>query len=762
MNRLRQPEEKTTKAKHAKLRADAESRLDSGSASETLPRRPDDVRHELQVHQIELEMQNESLRETQFELEESRDRYRDLYEFSPVGYLTLAHDGLISEINLTACTLLGRVRSQLLHRLFASLIADEDRDRWRQHFVHNLLRGETPRMEIALKHIDGTLIRVRLDCLSTTTNNEPSSLRIALTDISAQSRAEQELRIAAIAFESQQGMMVTDSAGIILRVNSAFTRRTGYSAREIIGKTPALLKSGRHDQLFYQRMWATLNEQGNWHGPIWNRHRNGEFYVQWVTLAAVTAPDGLVSHYVGTYSNIAENTEAEAEIHRLAYYDPLTNLPNRRLLLDRLGQALASSARSGRYGAVLYLDLDHFKSLNDTHGHDAGDLLLKIVAQRLASCIRKENTIARLSGDEFVVVLADLSADAGEASHQAGQIAEKLSESLSRPCDLEGPEYRCTVSVGIALFHGHDKDVTPLLRQADLALYQAKKAGRNTQRFFDATMQVSQDQYSALKDDLRQALERRQLRLYFQPQVDRSRRVTGVEALLRWDHPEHGLLKPDAFIPLAEETGLILPIGRWVLAAACAQIKAWSERAGAETLMLAVNVSAREFRQKGFVTDLEKTLSASGADPTHLRLELTESLVITDLQDTIAKMQAVTALGVTFAMDDFGTGYSSLSALSSLPLNQLKIDQSFIRKLDTDRDTNNAIVTQSIIALGHTLGLHVVAEGVETETQLDFLERHGCQTYQGNLFSEPLPLEGFEKAYLQTLPDMIGAVSSTA
>ena len=398
---------------------------------------------------------------------------------------------------------------------------------------------------------------------------------------------------------------------------------------------------------------------------------------------------------------------------------------------------------------MLYLDIDRFKILNDTYGHDVGDLLLVTVARRLEDCTRKENTTTRLGGDEFVVVVDDLSTDLDEAARQARLVAEKMRESLSQPYDLEGAEFYCTVSIGIVLFQGQDGDTKLLLKQADMALYQAKNAGRNNVQFFDAAIQAGLDARSALEHELRLAVTRQELQLVYQPQTDRTRRIVSAEALLRWNHPQRGLLEPDAFITLAEESGLILSIGRWVLATACAQIKTWSELAETETLTIAVNVSARQFRHKEFVSEVVQALADSGADPTHLILELTESQIIHDVADAIAKMQAIKALGVGLAMDDFGTGYSSLSVLSNLPLDQLKIDQSFIHKLDSSLDTNNAIVTQSIITLGQMLGLQVIAEGVETEAQLDFLERLGCRDYQGYLFSKPLTLKDFEYTVLK-------------
>ncbi len=733
------------------LRAAAEARLAD------IPAQPprlsaEELLHELQVHQIELEMQNEALRQAQIELEASRDRYVDLYEFAPVGYLTLSHSGLIEQINLTGAALLGEERKHLLHRRFVRWLAPEERDSWQRKFMQVVQKGGKQSCKLFMQRSDGARFYAHMDCLPLT--GSVPQVRITLSDISEHRLAEEELRIAAIAFDSQEGMMVTDSHGVIVRVNHAFTRLTGYRAEEAVGHAPGqLMSSGRHDKAFYEQMRQTLTENGYWQGEMWNRRKNGKVYAEWLTISAVKSPDGETTHYVGTFSEITQNKEAEAEVHRLAYYDPLTHLPNRRLLLDRLGQALASSTRSGHYGAVVFLDLDNFKTLNDTRGHPVGDLLLAAVAHRLQTGMREGDTISRLGdtisrlgGDEFVLVLEDLSSDDVQAAVQARQVCEKIREAMAQPYDLDGREFHCTASLGVTLFRNHEASVDTLLKQADLALYQAKGAGRNCLRFFDPAMQSALDEQSALAAELRQAVKHGQLQLHYQPQLDNMHHIIGAEALLRWWHPQHGQVAPDVFIPLAEETGLILPIGRWVLETACSQIKAWSGEDATRHLRLAVNVSSREFRQPDFVEEVKQVLTDSGADPSRLKIELTESLVIDNVAETIARMQTLKALGVGFSLDDFGTGYSSLSYLKRLPLEQLKIDRSFVDDLATD--PNDAAIVQTIITMGQTLGLNVIAEGVETLEQLEQLSLYGCTSYQGFLFSRPLPLAEFE-AFLQ-------------
>ncbi|UCV15629.1 EAL domain-containing protein [Quatrionicoccus australiensis] len=561
-----------------------------------------------------------------------------------------------------------------------------------------------------------------------------------ITDISGQKQAEEELRIAAIAFASQSGMVITDAAGVILRVNPAFTRLTGYTAEEAIGQTPALLNSGRQDKLFYQRMWQSLQEKGYWQGEIWNKRKNGQIYAELLTITAVITPDRGITHFVGNFSDITEDKEAEAEIHRLAYYDSLTRLPNRRLLLDRLGQAIIAAARSDQYGVIFFIDLDNFKALNDTRGHDVGDLLLVEVARRLSAAVRASDTVARQGGDEFVVLMENMGSNPEEAARLANTLGEKLRLAIDQPFILKGYEHHCRVSIGVSMFHQQDT-VENLFKQADLALYQAKNAGRNTLRFFDPAMQAALDRRSALEADLRLALKNGELLLHYQPQLDAGRRVIGAEALVRWQHPTRGLIAPGDFIPLAEDTGLILPLGQWVLETACAQLKIWENAPSTRKLQLAVNVSARQFRQSDFVALVRNTLLASAANPARLKLELTESLVLEDVRDSIEKMHAIKRLGVKFSLDDFGTGHSSLSYLGQLPLDQLKIDQSFVRNLPGRK--NDETIARTIITMGLGLDMDVIAEGVENEEQLAFLDFHGCHAFQGYLFSRPLPAEQF-------------------
>ncbi len=461
-----------------------------------------------------------------------------------------------------------------------------------------------------------------------------------------------------------------------------------------------------------------------------------------LSVAKKSAGETQLPRFIVVSRDITERKSAAEKIERLAFYDPLTGLPNRRLLLDRLGQAQVASARSDRHGALLFLDLDHFKTINDTLGHDAGDSLLQQVAQRLAFCVREGDTVARLGGDEFVVMLELLSKNAIDAAEQTEVVGEKMLATLGQPYQLADKEYYSTLSIGAVLFNGKNQSADNLLKQADIAMYQVKQCGRNALRFFDPKMQETITARAVLEAELRTAIEVNQFELYYQIQVDRAKRTTSAEALIRWIHPQRGLIPPLQFISLAEETGLIIPIGLWVLETACAQINAWQHNVFSCHLVLAVNVSAQQFSHVDFVDQVRDVVHRHQINPGLLKLELTESMLFEKIEDAIAIMNKLKAIGIRLSLDDFGTGYSSLQYLKRLPLDQLKIDQSFVRDLDTN-NSDRAIV-RTIIAMGKSLGLEVIAEGVETEGQHQLLLHKGCDKFQGYLFSKPVPPDQFE------------------
>ncbi len=554
--------------------------------------------------------------------------------------------------------------------------------------------------------------------------------------------ANEELCVAATAFETQEGIIVTDASGKILRVNNAFTEITGYAACEVLGKNPRILGSGRHDQHFYAEMWKCVRREGKWNSEIWNRRKNGEIYPEHLAITAVKNHSGKVVNYVATLTDISVSRAASDEIKHLAFYDPLTREPNRRLLMDRLRQALVASTRSFKKGAILFLDMDNFKNLNDTLGHGIGDLLLQQVARRIEACVREGDTVARLGGDEFMIVLEGLSEHDAEAANQTGAIAEKISASLNLPYQLTSHTYHCTPSIGAVVFIGQHIEIDELFKQADIAMYQSKKDGRNLIRFFDAKMQQAINQRALHENELRNALQKNQFHLHYQIQVDRSGRPIGAEALIRWIHPEQGLVSPAYFIPLAEESGQILPIGQWVLETACAQLKRWQRHALTRDLVLAVNVSAKQFHQLDFASKVQATIERHAINPKKLKLELTESMLFENIEVIIETMNTLKAIGIQFSLDDFGTGYSSLQYLKRLPLDQLKIDQSFVRDIITDKCDKT--IVQTIIAMAQSLNLDVIAEGVEDSNQRQHLLNAGCIHYQGYLFARPVPIEQFE------------------
>ena len=558
-------------------------------------------------------------------------------------------------------------------------------------------------------------------------------------------------------FEVRLGMLVTDPATRILRVNQAFTEITSFTAEDVVGQTPHFLQAGNYEKSFYAAMWAAIKQKGSWEGELWGKRKNGETHPRWVSITAVKDEQGTLTHYVASFLDLEERRYAEELINRLAFTDQLTGLPNRRLLIDRLRQAEVANARTGNYGAVILLDLDNFKSLNDTQGHAAGDCLLQQVGQRLVARVRESDTVARLGGDEFVVMLPALEAKTlEEVAWDVETLGRNLLADLAQPYALPGGPFSCQASLGVTLFTGAGLAIEDLLRQAEMAMYQSKSAGKSRLTFFDPDMERAVINHAQMSRDLLQALHHDQFELFFQPQVaGDSGRILGVEALLRWRHPQRGLVSPGEFIPQIESSGLILPVGQWVLETACEHLARWGTQPEMAHLTLAVNVSARQFQAPDFARLVETALTRSGADPRRLKLELTESAFAQDPENIIGVMGQIRTLGVRFALDDFGTGYSSLSYLCRLPLNQLKIDRSFVYQIESG--DNNVVICAATISLAHSLKLRVVAEGVETDAQQYFLSAvHRCDLLQGYLYSPPLPLPAFEALFLDKSPAIGG------
>ena len=570
---------------------------------------------------------------------------------------------------------------------------------------------------------------------------------VIIQDTSARERAQQalqesmrETRELKAALDAHAIVAVTDRRGVIVQVNNKFCEISQYAREELIGKTHAVVNSGYHPKTFFTKMWATIGRGEVWNGELCNRAKDGSLYWLQTTITPLLGADGRPVRYIAIRADITRRKLAEQEAQQLAFYDVLTGLPNRRLVNDRLAQVIAHCGRERQHGALVLIDLDHFKEVNDTLGHAQGDALLRLVADRLRAALRGSDTVARLGGDEFVLLLEDLGSSLEAATSHAADLGEKIRSMLAPVYVLGGHPVVCTPSLGIVMLRGDlPLDAEELLKRADLALYKAKDEGRNVLRFFDPALQEEVNHRTALLRDLRVALEEGQLRLFYQPIIDASRRIVEVEGLLRWQHPVRGLLSPGLFMPLAEQSPLIVPIGQWVLETACARLAAWARDPLRADWTVAVNISARQLRMPEFVADVEAALARSGASPRRLRLEITESLLQEDLDDSIAKMQALRQLGVRFSLDDFGTGYSSLNFLKRLPLDQFKIDQSFVRGLPDASD--DVAIIRMILVLSAPQELLVVAEGVETEAQFEFLRAHGCHKFQGYLFGKPMPAE---------------------
>ncbi len=537
---------------------------------------------------------------------------------------------------------------------------------------------------------------------------------------------------------TKEGILISDASNRIMLVNRAFVKITGYAAAEILGKNPSILSSGMQDKAFYEPMWQSIKNHGHWQGEIWNRRKSGEVYPQWLSISTVNNQQNLVTAYVAIFMDITKRKEAEQRIHFLAHYDPLTHLPNRALFGDRLERALAYHRRNGGRVALLFLDLDRFKNINDSLGHVVGDHLLQSVSGRIRQCIREMDSICRCGGDEFMIMLAGI-----QKKDDVLIIAKKIITAMSEPHVIDGHTLIMTFSIGISIYPEDADHSQALIMHADAAMYQAKKSGRNNFQFFTSDMNAQAFERFLLEADLRQALHSPALEIHYQPQIDNlSGAVIGVEALARWNHPTKGSIPPLKFISIAEECGLIYELGQWVLHQACTQNKQW-QTAGLVTIPVSVNLSALQFYQKDIVATIRQILQETGLEPRYLELELTEGIIMQDAESTIATLHTLKQEGVLLSVDDFGTGYSSLSYLKRFPLDKLKIDQSFIRDLGTQE--NSLMIIKAIISMAHSLKLKVIAEGVETAEQLQFLKAHQCDQTQGFYVSQPLTAADFEQ-----------------
>ena len=873
-------------------RAEAIDRQEQAGANDRVehlwPAAAQQALHELRVHQIELELQNEELRRTQLELDSQRARYFDLYDLAPVGYCTLSAKGLILEANLTAANLLGVTRGELIKQPLSRFIEKRDQD---NYYLARKQLLETRQAQTAkLKMVTGAGTSFLARLMATVARRDGvDEMRILLADISERQVIERalhqsEVELDCILESTSDGILAIDRDGKVMRFNKRFSELWRIPRSLLEHSDDQVLLNCVLDQLaqpeefsvlvqalygsvtertdkirfkdgrVFERFTAPLVLDGSPIGRIWSfrditerekteealrisekRHRlmanlandviwtmspqgvvtyvspsveavrgftpdeamqqsieetltpasqalslgyftqlhadiqaghvpqnfkgeleyhckNGSTLWTEVMASPILDAQGLVIEVLGVSRDISERKRAEELVRELAYYDPLTGLANRMLLRDRLTQSMMSGERSGNYGALLFLDLDNFKPLNDQHGHGAGDLLLAEVAKRLKSCVRQIDTVARFGGDEFVVLLDDLTSDKEQAHSQADLVAGKIRSLLANPYVLDiGPgnfgvpqtiEHKCTASIGVALFLGQENTDEDILKWADLAMYKAKETGRNAVCFCDAQIWNESTTRQILEEDLRDAVLTNQVCVYFQAQVDRQNQVIGADALLRWQHPSRGWVSPREFIPKAEKTGLILPMGLWVLESACVQLALWAKRSGTADLTVTVNVSGRQLAQRDFVEQVLETLKRTGANPHRLKLEMKESVLLADLEGVVAKMNALKDKGIGFSLDDFGKGFTSLSDLNRLPLDQLKIDQDFVRDILIDPD--DAAIAKMVVALAHSMEVAVIAEGVETAAQRDFLAELGCHRYQGYLFSPALPANEFE------------------
>lgn len=572
--------------------------------------------------------------------------------------------------------------------------------------------------------------------------NQPNVERpyyvVLARDVTERHKAEEDLQIAATAFNSQDGILITNKRHEIIRVNSSFERISGFKQEEVIGRSPNILRSGRHDDNFYQMMNQRLETEGVWHGEIWNKRKNGEIYPERLSISSVKNHTGEITHFVATFRDISDEKANQRRIQQLHYYDPLTQLPNKTLLLEEMEHLIDDVNLGLRRSAVLFIDIDEFKVINDVYGHNMGDLLLQQAASRLLDSVRPKDIVARFGADEFVVVLEDMDASMSpeRIAYRARHVSNRILDVMATPFELEDITYNVTASIGICLFGKDSAVALDIIKQAELAMYEAKGAGRNQSCFYLPKMQQRILERVEMDSDLRRAMMNHEFLLHFQPQWNAERKMVGVEALVRWLHPVKGMIPPGLFIPFAEESRLILPLGDWVLMAACQTKARWLKEGYLDDVVMAINVSAMQFAQEDFIDKVRKALAHTQVPPHLIQLELTESMLVHDQEDVIQKMRSLKELGVLISLDDFGTGYSSLSYLQQLPIDQLKIDQSFVaRVMDSKR---GASIAASIIGLGHNLGMEVIAEGVEEDAQFQWLKQQGCDLFQGYGLSRPL------------------------
>ena len=670
-------------------------------------------------------------------LRRSEARLRAIFERAGIGILLVDGDGRCVEANPALMRMTGFQADELVGQQLADLTLADDNGAADPLAIAELLAGrrDLSQAEKRFRHKAGHAVWGRMTVtLVRGAGTDPPLLLCLIEDVTERRHMEERLRLAAVVLENtSEGVFVTDPEHRIIIVNPAFSHLTGYGADEVIGRKPSILSSGRHGADFYQHMFESLAETGKWQGEIWNRRKSGELFAEWLNIGAVRDEAGAVVHYVAVFSDITSRKQTEERLNYQVNHDPLTSLPNRTLFHERLSRALARAFRNGRVVGVLFLDLDHFKEINDTWGHLVGDRLLQVVAERLSGSIRQGDTAARLAGDEFMMILEDIT-----DYRDAAIVAQKVLRSLAEPYDLADRPLTVTTSIGISLFPADGEDIQTLLHNADIAMYRAKKQGKNNYQFFSDELNAQAFERLVLEGSLRRALDRGEFRLHYQPIIDlESGQTLAVEALLRWQHPDVGLVAPPQFLATAEEIGLMGQIGRWVVATACRQLREWHD-SGNHRLRMAINLSPSQLLQPETVELVRNALAANRLEPQILEIDVPESVVMSrgGSSDVLGQLRT---LGVRVAIDDFGTGYSSFGHLRRLPVDTLKIDQTFVRDMMTDDD--DARIITAITAIAHSLRLTVVAKGVETPEQLAFLKRHQCDLAQGHVFCRPLPAD---------------------
>jgi diguanylate cyclase (GGDEF)-like protein/PAS domain S-box-containing protein len=694
---------------------------------------------------IERELKEAKIRQeaeaTKQALHHSENRYRQLVDDSPIPILLIQQNRIVYLNESARQTLSLDKLADLIDQPISNLFTPDSNEQLYNR-LNSLAKGDGQPFEASFQRADHKIIQVEVLASSVEHEGTPAT-QLVFTDITLRKESEAKLQQAVQIIEhTMEGVVITDGKGQITSVNPAFCDITGYSKSEIIHQHLDTLKSDRHQPEFFDEVWATVSQTGFWRGEVWNQRSNGEVYPAWMTISCVRDEHGNVLHYVAVFSDITSIKQSQSQLEHLAHHDSLTNLPNRLLFEDRLQHAISQSKRQGRQLAVLFLDLDRFKNINDTLGHAMGDELLKEVAKRLQHILRDGDTAARLGGDEFTVLVESL-----EDPSQAAVVAAKIQESFKTPYQIAGRELHVTTSIGISIYPEDGQTAADLTKNADAAMYQAKEQGRNNYRYYTSELTRTAFERLLLETELRSALKKDQLLLYYQPQISLSNgQMTGAEAVLRWHHPRLGIIPPARFIPLAEESGLIHEIGRWVLKEACEQTR-YLYKQGLFQGRMAINLSVRQIMQTDLILHFEQIIANSECPPDMLQLEVTEGIFMGQMKQSVPVLDVFKKLGVSIAIDDFGTGYSSLSYLKQLPIDKLKIDRSFIRDLPNDSDA--IAITQAIIALGKNLGLHIVAEGVETLAQQALLQKMGCEEGQGYLYSPPVPANAFEEMLLE-------------